>query len=231
VTAAETSVTVASCDLRRVLRDTLPFSGREAPLDVVCLEAVAGTFSATATDRYTLGHARTACRGEFGRPVVISRKDAARIKRVLPCGPVPHRAGDETTLTVGTDGLYVRVSAGSPGELGFLAATAEIESEVTFPDYAVIVPKVTGDPASEPFGLSPSLLARFAKIADRAGYPLRFHVHDPLSRILVEVGDDFTGVIMPVKIPDKPAEPTVPLGHPAPAPSVVVDDAVQAVTA
>jgi hypothetical protein len=206
---AEAGLTVASCDLRRILRDTLPFTGYDSPLDVVCLEAVGGVLTATATDRFTLGHARTACRGEFGRRIVISRADAAVIKRMLPRSS-PYTAAEQTTLVDDGSALSLRIAVGSRGQVGLRFTT----SQVTFPDYVKVLAKVTDDPAGQPFALNPRFVSRFAKIADRGGIPLRFFVHNSLSRIFVEAGPDFIGAIMPVRRrPDMPSEPTVPMGH------------------
>jgi len=205
-------VAIASSELRRVLRDTLPFVGHDDPLNVVCLEAVGDVLTSTATDRYTLAHARAECDGEFDRRIVINSKHAAIIKRLLPRA-TPYTATEKTSLIDDGTALTVRIAVGSVGEVSMRFAT----SAITFPDYPSILTKVADGSTGRPFGLTPAFLARFAKIADRSGVPLRFFVHNSLSRIFVEVGGDFIGVIMPVKLGDDPTEPTVIIGHPAPA--------------
>lgn len=216
----ETGVTVASCDLRRVLRDALPFTGDDPPLDTVCLEAVAGTFSATATDRYTLGHSRAACTGEFGQRAVITRHTARAIKRMLPCGPTPHAAGQKVTLTL--DGNALRLRTGTDDSRSTASLLGPL-SLTTFPDYPTILKKFTDNEPGRPLGFTPRFLARFAKVAERYEASLRIFTHDPTSPVLVEAGDTFVGVIMPVKLPGTVTGPSVPIGHPAPADESVVD--------
>lgn len=218
----ETGVTVASCDLRRVLRDALPFTGDDPPLDTVCLEAVAGTFSATATDRYTLGHSRAACTGEFGQRAVITRHTARAIKRMLPCGPTPHAAGQKVTLTLDGNALRLRTETGDSRSATTLLVPLSL---TTFPDYPAILTKSTDDTPGRPLGLTPHFLARFAKIGARYGSPLCVFTHDPTSPVFVEVGDTFVGVIMPVRLPDNLTGLTVPIGHRAPADESIVDGA------
>jgi hypothetical protein len=218
--APMSDVTVASCDLRRVLRDVLPFTGRDenVALDSVCLEASGGTFSATATDRYTLGHSRATCTGEFGQRAVITRHAARAIKRMLPCGPTPHAFDQKVALSVEGNALRLRTgTADSRSELNLLVPL----SLVTFPEYTAILTKFTDDTPGRPLGFTPHFLARFAKIGERYERPLRVFTHDPTSPVFVEVGDTFVGVTMPVRLPESLTGPTVPIGHAAAVPAPV----------
>lgn len=219
---------------------TTPLAGDPAPIQVL---------AATATDGYAAAHAVTRAAGRLP-DLLLTAADAAAlvalwrpIARAVPQGHPPHeialtaRTGPDgpelhtaetqllfdhagPTLTVQTHDVELYPVAGLTAsfDAGRLAAQA-----------ATGVPRYTDgartEPAAEPIrtDLAADRLAAFVKIAARRKHPLRMHRYHQDLRLLLQIGDHFTGTLMPIKIDtraqvDAPDAPRV-----FPTPTVNVD--------
>lgn len=217
---AET-VRVRTDDLMKLLGSVLPMVDREPGLSIhgVLIEAAGGVLTATATDRFVLGHARVPCEGELAAPVLVWRKGAKRLLRAL--------RGDEEMAPRERSLLSIQLAGdGSPclglgvddsprvepytledfekwGFESYALVPAEVPGGqgTTFPDYVKVFDKwAEQKPGTGPVAVRPSLLARFDAAA---GFGLpngqmprwRFGRHQELIR--VDIGGWFAGLVAP----------------------------------
>ena len=220
---AETTITVKAADLVRVLSDAIPFAGTDETLPqlrAVLLEAVDGTLTATATNRYVMGHARTTCDGGFGGQVVIGLDDAKLIAKLFRPS-AKSKAGPDVTVTAGGD--VVRFAYSSDGSLGVLpelgVGVRRVNEE--FPKYEDLLTKMLAKakPAEgRPFGVAPHFLALFSRLPLGHGEALHVHVHGEASPVVFEIPDRFVGLLMPVRIgqhgKEMPKGLQTTVGHP-----------------
>lgn len=191
---------VNGLDLYRILTDAQMFAGRDNSLPMlygVQLEADGKRLHARATDRFTLGISTTVYEGPafkvflpmpevdllraFTRPGRGWRK--TRIA-TLHCTP------QATILRVSIDGATVSVPAG----------------RVEFPKFRQLFPS-TGtevEAFTGGMGFNPAYLARFGRVGGRHS-GARYYQQGRNKPMVVTVGDDFVGLIMPVRTPDDQA--------------------------
>lgn len=207
------TVTITAADLVRTIDNVLPFTNRDETLPMLCavfLETADGKLTATATDRYTLGHARADCTGSLPKEgVLIRRADAMLITRLFR--PARRRAGHslmaQVSLTLepakGGDNKILRVATadtlGLVRELGIGISTMDVQ----FVGYRGLINKLESPAENQPVGLNPQYLARFARVAaEYSGEPLRFFSGGPASGSIIEIGENFLGLIMAVRCAD-----------------------------
>jgi hypothetical protein len=219
------TVTVTAAGLCRIIGDALPFACKDPYLPTihgVCLEAAGGILSATATDRYALGHSRTDCGGDLVGQLVISLADARLIAKLFRPAK-RNTAGPDVTITA-ADGT-ARFAYSDDGSLGLVAELGIGVRSVSndFINYTSLLnrPGDDAEPADgKAYGFRPDLLARFARVyRGSADTPMRVFPGSATKITWVEIGEQFIGGIMPARIvengKDRPAKPTVPLGHQA----------------
>ncbi len=189
------SVTISSADLTAALQATVPFVADDTlpTLNAVRIDAADRTFTATATDRYTVAHARKRAVGDLP-PTLIPRVSALRIIDFLREQP----GSDLITVSVEGPGVAFEAAAdvhrAATIELGFFpdAALAETVAAAGTRETS----SLTG-----PIGLNPKLLARITDVVARVCPEdmLRLYFTGPEQAVRVEVSDWLLILVMPVR--------------------------------
>jgi hypothetical protein len=227
------TVTIKASDLVRVLSNALPFAMRGIDLPQlagVCIEAQDGVFTATATDRYVFGHARTTCTGSLDGQAILRLADVETLLslyrpsfkgrgKVSPTISVSaEQKGEHRILRFALDEVETFDVAAELG-IGFRTVKAE------FPKYVGIFDKTRSKKVGLDRGiaLDPTKLAKFARVNHSLSDPMRVYVYGPSSAVIIEFGDYFVGMIMPVRLGDAAHEPkpehlnpVLPVGHAKP---------------
>jgi hypothetical protein len=160
----------------------------------VKFEADGGKLTLIATDRYTVA-TYTIDWTEGGDVDVFVCLDSAKalLTHAKGCDrfgrerPGLSLAFDAHTVTAGEANRRVALPLG--GEQQFIQWQALVHGHVA------------GD-GVERVGLNPTLLAKFAKAAEKGEVMRLTFGTSPVKPVKVEIGDAFVGVIMPVRIPD-----------------------------
>jgi DNA polymerase III sliding clamp (beta) subunit (PCNA family) len=192
VTTTRQSITLPTRTLRYALNAVAPFASRDLwfrSLNSVCFESRDGDLIVTATDRYTAGRMTVPIGSGTGIPAtVLSLADMEQVRYLL------RRSLKGDAEITRTDGAFtVKLENAS-----LTVKPADHE----FPDLAEIyaAAEAAEPDLSEPIGLQPKLFARFAAVSRTQ--PARVVFAGPLRPVLVRIGDDFLGIIMPVRLGD-----------------------------
>ncbi|MFI2667890.1 hypothetical protein [Micromonospora carbonacea] len=213
------SVTISTSNLAQALRAVTPFASRDVTLPGLCvvqLQAAPGILTATATDRYSIGHARQAATGALSRPRYLHRRDAKNLRDELDAYMEDRESGlDPVTITEHDD--YLRVTF-DPVTMHCVEPDAG-----KFPDVGAVLATLPVVAAAEglhaPVSLSHRVLRPLLKAAEADPYnPPRLLFDGPRKPVRVEIGDWFIGAIMPVKL--RGDEQPVPVEMPAQAEAV-----------
>jgi len=185
-------------DLVRVLTEASMFATKsnDIPmLHAVRLEATGTHLLAVATDRFVLGVSRApyegtpfmitlpmpevklvvgACKLKAGR--FIKPDDVVDL-RVTPKGTLLHVALDETVITVPT-----------------------FKGDFPYPDWRKLLGISTNvDEVLGTVAVNPTYLAKFGRIGPTRA---KFYLRGPNKPVMVSVGEDFVGLIMPIRPAD-----------------------------
>lgn len=209
---AAMSVTLTDAELRVLLAPVVPFASNDDRLPVltaVSLNVRGGYLVAAATDRFRMAmqRVRLAAGVPDGFAALV---DIAFVKKLLAAfKPVRGRDPLEVTLTVEDDTIWATAGGG----FGFDLADIRIGSRLILGQFPTVETLVTRDLAEQPtadvFGLNPSFLAAFKTAADVHGEPV-IVVRPGVGAgkpVMVQVGDDFLGLLMPRKSRDVGAPP------------------------
>lgn len=207
-------VTLLYSELRALLAPVIPFAGADDMLPILQRVAVATSgpyLVAQATDRFTAGFQRiqpsTPVDGEF--TLLLQASDAKRMLNLLR----PLRGSDPKVAIAVDEHGVVHVSADDAGlALGFRGIDVSFSSPVIgdgFPDLVSVLPKDLTDTVGE-VGLNLDLLTKFRtalELNKDGGNKRRlpFAIHMPTSvgkPITITAGDDFVGIIMPLRPED-----------------------------
>lgn len=209
--AAPASWTATPLQVERVIAAVLPHSSRDRHIPVVCtvnLEIESSRFLAVACDRYTLG----ICWAQFEDwgnddepPGTLSARVYGDDLRRLFAFLKPRRK-ERATWTLSADELRVDIDGES-------ASVRTVD--VNFFDWRDLLSKRVAQPPSAipRFGFNPDMLDHFTQTAKIIGgnKPTIWSFGDqPTSPPLVQIGDTFLGLLMPVRVPDD--EPELDLG-------------------
>lgn len=218
-------LTVTGSDLVTVLWAAMPFAGRDdtlPALSCIRMEARDKAITATATDRYTIGHARASATGGLARPVLISRRDAKNIIRVLRRSRDDERIDlVEVTVTQADSHIQPKVTFATNA----VSVTVDDHSRTfQYPDLKTIMDALATAGTASLDGMvavDPRHFRALLKVQRLAGagHPCRFYFGGARKPVRVEFGDWFVGAIMPTKISDQYLSATgnVPFGFPPPA--------------
>ncbi len=197
--------TMKANHLHRILTEAKLFAGHDATLPMLAcvrLEATETQLTAIATDRFLLGVSRADYTGE-AFDVLIDGSDVdvlARMAKTAKRDEAWREVTVERTDTV-PEGCTVTsvtfVFAFNTGE------TLTVKpSEQDFPKYRQLIPS-TDDLETETLGLGTEFgfdagkLARFAKVA--GSHVMQLYPRGPRPAVVL-IGDDFLGLIMPVRL-------------------------------
>lgn len=209
-------ITVPTGELVGLLADTIPFACPDPELpgvNSVRLEWDRHMLHALSTDRIRIGiaswHPDDEPEGEvqddlftkFGGAdepwaVLIPLEDAKHIVKVFKLGPKEQR----TPLTVDAHNASVTVKRSR--DTGYPEMTVRVEGRLDeFPDLrAVLADADTVQPVTG-LAYGAKFLADFAKVRPRS--PLELTFTGATSPTLVQVGQRFTGAIMPTRVGDE----------------------------
>lgn len=213
-------VSLLYSELRALLAPVIPFAGADDMLPILQRIAVATSgpyLVAQATDRFTAGFQRiqpgTPVEGEF--TLLLQATDAKRMLNLLR----PLRGSDPKVAIEVDDHGVVHVSADDAGlALGFRGIDVSFSSPVIgdgFPDLVSVLPKDLDESVGE-IGLNLELFSKFRTALDlnkdgsQSKRRLPFAIHMPASigkPVVVTAGDDFVGIIMPLRPENHPGIP------------------------
>jgi DNA polymerase III sliding clamp (beta) subunit (PCNA family) len=184
-------------DLIRVLTEASMFATKHADipiLNAVRLEATGTHLIAVATDRFVLGVSSAPYEGtpfmitlpmpEVKLVIGACKVKAGRFKpddvvdlRVTPKRTLLHVTLDETVITVPT-----------------------FKVDFPYPDWRKLIGTSTdvGEVIGT-VGINPTYLAKFGRIGPTRA---KFYLRGPSQAVMVCVGDDFVGLIMPIRLRD-----------------------------
>lgn len=203
--ATTRTVTLTVHELHRLLAPVVPLACPDATLpaiNAVHLLTVGDYLTAAATDRFRAGIQRV--RPQAGAPgpidALVNLDDIKRLLRVFK----PVRGQDPADVHLTVDDTVVW--AESAGGLGFTLAELKVGARIVpdeFPNIGSLLQRRIGahvEDAGSAVGVNPDYLASFkaaAKAAQESGIILAPPPAGSKEPLLVHVGDDFIGLLMP----------------------------------
>lgn len=199
--STEPAVTITTGRLAQALGSVVPFASRDVTLPSVCavqLHCAVGVLTASATDRYVIGHARQAATGAFTRPRLLHWRDARALRKAL--SRFIRDQGSSADLVAITEG-----DASLTLKFGYVTLHMdEPEGAKNAPNLEPILAKLpTNDTAGiqTPIGLSRRVVKPLLKAARWAPCdPMRWLLAEPGKPFRVEIGDWFVAAVMPVAL-------------------------------
>ncbi len=201
--------TMLARDLHHAVADAIHFAAAVADnvpaIAVVHLEARSDHMVAVATNRYVLGATKVAYAGAvFSLDVGVD--DAKVLARMAKTAKRDEK-WREVQITVADAEVTFRFTSGE--------ALTVRDADVSFPTWRRLLPssddrmgKVAG------VGVNPIMLARFAKVHNEGARMSLFPTATPdgtkTGLTVVQIGDHFTGLIMPWRSPDGVESYTLP---------------------
>ncbi len=190
--------TMKAADLHRVIAEAKNFAGRDATLPMlqnVRIEATETQLVAVATDRFLLGVSRADYAGE----AFTVNIEGQQVDALLKMAKTASRDAQwrEVTIERRDDGnVEFRFNSGE--------AITVTPSAHEFPKYQQLIPTTTLLETetlheSPVIGFNAAYLARFAKID--GAHAMRVYTRGDKPTVVL-IGDDFVGLIMPVRIPE-----------------------------
>lgn len=195
-------LTIKAHQLFTVMSDALQFASSDATipmLNAVRLETVARGDSvdlmAIATDRFTLGVSRADADGDVLPGFNLAATDAKNLVRIAKTAA---RMQTYRTVDVETDDYTQNVVfTFSSGE-----TVTVRKHEHDFPRWRQFFPHdnagMTDDVSG--IGYTPEYLAKFGKVSAGKRNPMQFFPRTAKPGVVM-IGEDFIGIIMPVRIP------------------------------
>jgi hypothetical protein len=217
-------VTTTTANLATILGATLPFAGHDwdhPGLYGVRLDAANGIITATATNRYVLGHARKPASGDLPRGVFLDAPSARLVRKTVSRAmKARQRSDDAVTITATFDGdsparvvvdfldITIRLTEGQP--IKHLTNLDSLLAMVPGPDQKAL----SAPFAVAPYAIEPLIEAAKWGSTGARNEPLRWSFVDPHKPARVEIEDWFVAAVMPIKTPSRVA--SVPTTLPRP---------------
>ena len=190
--------TMKAADLHRVIAEAKNFAGRDATLPMlqnVRIEATETQLVAVATDRFLLGVSRADYAGE----AFTVNVEGQQVDALLRIAKTARRDEQwrEVTLERRDDGSRTMVEFRfNSGE-----SITVTPSDREFPKFRQLLPATqtleTETLTMDGFGFNAANLAKFAKID--GSHAMRVYTRGSKPTVVL-IGDDFVGLIMPVRI-------------------------------
>lgn len=198
-------VTITAASLATAITAVLPFAGTDDTLPMLAAvrcEVMNGELWLATTDRYTVGAHRVALHPDYPQSddfaVTLPLSVAKQALAIVKLGQSEFK-GIETVVTLEVEDRHVRVTAGMDTHL--LKGRA---SEDAFPQWRHFFAAPAKDDAVTDrfFAFNPALLARFGKIGGGKTATMTCYMQSATKPMMVQIGDDFFGVVMPVRSPE-----------------------------
>ena len=191
-----TGTVADAADLYNALKTVMVFAGNDDTVPVltaVRLESDPLTgLTLTATDRYTAGRVTLFYAGA-PIDVLIGRREITAALPILK-GMISGKGQNVASVAIEVGGGMVRFV----GLDGSSVTVFTMEGE--HPKVTHLFPTEDKPSLNTPVALDPAYLARFAKVTRAAREPMRLWFHGARSPVLVKIGENFVGLIMPVRI-------------------------------
>lgn len=195
-------LTLKAHALHTVMSDALAFAGTDATipaingirLETVQRGAIVDVI-AVATDRFTLGVSRADGSGDILPGFNLTASDAKNVVRIAK---TVARMQSYRTVDVETDDYTQNVVfTFSSGE-----SVTVRKPDYEFPRWRQLFPADDAGMSDDVSGIgyTPEYLAKFGKVAASKRNPMRFFPRVSKPGVVM-IGDDFMGIIMPVRIP------------------------------
>lgn len=203
LTANNRIATVSTGCLAAALGSTIPFAYPDVDLPGlhgVQIYASFGAFTATASDRYVIGHATRDATGELPRTYLLHYDSAVRLRDAI-----------ESYMSLRESGADL-VAITAPGDSSLRFEFGNVVLTFTEPEYGAKLPDLRdvldklpeSGGVREPIGLAPRVLSPLMKAAEWDQFePLRWTFNGPLKPIRVELGRWFLAAVMPVRLQEK----------------------------
>lgn len=178
----------------RALTSVLPFAATDKTIEQLCAVRLsvraAGSLLVESTNRFVAGRYTVGVQSEGFEPALIPTKGVktliASLKDVDAPAPV--------TLTHSEMFLSLSVYGGS-----VMAGVPTIKDD--FPKIEHLIPDVSEAIPTEYVGVDPKRLALFSKvIGEHKNTPMRLTFFGSLKPVRVDIGERFTGIVMPIKM-------------------------------
>jgi hypothetical protein len=194
------SAKVLSSSLYRILHEASLFASRDEALpmlNAVQLEGTSAGLLAAGTDRFSLGASWTPWADDSTHTpfqMVIPLEQVQLMMALLrPSGRRRVRKGAvDLRVTPKATRLWLRA-----GDISLMVTAGR---NLTFPSWRQLIPTAKTDATPPTWAMDPTKLARFSKI-DRPG-GAHFYSGGPNKPLCVTMGDDFVGLVMPVRLAD-----------------------------
>lgn len=189
------TVTLSTLLFHRALATALPFASEDPTIPMICSVHVQFTEThmiASATDRYAVGQYRS----ELITPdplfvwhAVLSAETVRDIMRIFR--PRKGDVSSQVNIESGTGAIEIADTTGAVGG--------------RFPTLDVAYPPIEqfwfqGEiEATSVVGINGRYMNRFGRLSFGAKEPMRIEMHGPRKPIHVHIGENFRGLIMPVK--------------------------------
>lgn len=206
-------LTIKATALHTAISDALNFASPAIGVPIiesVRLETVTDTGPAgprvsligVGTDRFTLGISRVDADGDTGLAVTIASDDAKNVARIAKTARKDSRWRD-ATIEHDTDANTV-IFRFSSGET---ITVTPIDSDYGYPKWRQLMP--ADDSAMQTsaagVGIDPLKLAQFSKVAAAKSHPMavfpQIKSSGNIGPVALRIGDDFVGLVMPVRAP------------------------------
>lgn len=154
-------------------------------LNSILLEARAGRLTAVATDRYVLGTYEIPFEGhDFSAlvPLVDAKALTAVLKRQYKAARVSLGCRDDRLTVVHYEG-EVRIRL----------------NDHDYPKWRALIPDAKDAQECTGISLSPTNIARFAKVPHAKTEPMHLFFKGRLKPVRVQIGESFVGLIMPMR--------------------------------
>lgn len=201
------NLTVPTCDLLALLRDTSAFASRQhyvPGLAGVLLHTATDDRGDTllvgsATDRFCATQITTGATGALPAPVFLTLDQTRQIITAMrPYSSRKRTALAETAITVGEGRVTIRQLA--LDRLADMSVTVPHEpASNTFPDIARLIREASDrEGTGDPFHLDGAQLARFARIAGLRGGAMKIRTTGTNRPVVVQIGRANDAELVPV---------------------------------
>lgn len=194
------TVQLMTTELVRILKDAALFASSDNTLPIinaVHLTARDGGLMAFATDRFALGAAKAPVEESGALGVALTLK---QVKTVLQLANSCKQAFSLVSLKVAGGKFHAAFSSGES-----ISLPVELDEGPLLPWLTLLTASTTDDSPASAMAINPQLLARFARVTG-APAQMRLWFFGARSAIRVSIGDDFVGLVMPIRMPDESAE-------------------------